>query len=345
MHRLSIVHRDLKPENLLIDFDQSLKIVDFGLSNTYQKNELLGTACGSPCYASPEMIRGNKYSGLTTDIWSAGVILFAMVCGYLPFEDPNTSDLYDKIKAGKYKLPKDVSEPFKSILSGILDVNPDTRLRIEDIKRHEWWQLCKSQRNFVGIMVGYDRIPIDLDVLAKLQALGYDIDHAQKSIEANRHNSVTTSYYLLLKKNRKNGANSKADIASSCFDTRMLIPLKKKERVKTVCFDEDDLENERAKKSEQNPRAKHYSSLSKHIPPPELNLGRSSTNETDYNGSTSKKSQIENLRVNVAIPSRSGRYHIPSMKVRRSSALRDSNNSYSRTQTHQDEPTHYVNLI
>jgi 5'-AMP-activated protein kinase catalytic alpha subunit len=116
---------------LLIDFDQSLKVVDFGLSNTYNKNELLGTACGSPCYASPEMIRGNKYSGLTTDIWSAGVILFAMVCGYLPFEDPNTSDLYDKIKMGKYKLPKDVSEPFKDILSGVLNVNPETRLKID----------------------------------------------------------------------------------------------------------------------------------------------------------------------------------------------------------------------
>lgn len=128
------------------------------------------------------MIRGNKYSGLTTDIWSAGVILFAMVCGYLPFEDPETSILYDKIKAGKYKLPKDVSSSFKNLLAGILDVNPDTRMRIDDIKSHEWWQLCKSARNSVGIMVGYDRIPIDLEVLAKLQALGYDTEHAQRSI-------------------------------------------------------------------------------------------------------------------------------------------------------------------
>jgi 5'-AMP-activated protein kinase catalytic alpha subunit len=55
------------------------------------------------------MIKGLKYSGLTTDIWSAGVILFAMVCGYLPFEDNNTSELYDKIKSGKYKLTKCVS--------------------------------------------------------------------------------------------------------------------------------------------------------------------------------------------------------------------------------------------
>jgi 5'-AMP-activated protein kinase catalytic alpha subunit len=77
-------------------------------------------------------------------------------------------------------------------------------------------------------MVGYDRIPVDLDVLAKLQTLGHDIDNAQKSIEANRHNSVTTSYYLLLKKNRKNGMQSKADIASNYFNKKLLLPIKKK---------------------------------------------------------------------------------------------------------------------
>lgn len=62
LHKLNIVHRDLKPENLLIDYDQTIRIVDFGLSNTYRKEERLKTACGSPCYAAPEMIEGkNKY--------------------------------------------------------------------------------------------------------------------------------------------------------------------------------------------------------------------------------------------------------------------------------------------
>jgi 5'-AMP-activated protein kinase catalytic alpha subunit len=64
-----------------------------------------------------------------------------MVCGYLPFEDLNTSVLYDKIKAGKYKLPRDVSEPFKDLLAGILNVNPDARVKIDEIKRHDWWSL------------------------------------------------------------------------------------------------------------------------------------------------------------------------------------------------------------
>ncbi len=96
------MHRDLKPENMLIDFDKGIKLVDFGLSNTYKNKELLKTACGSPCYAAPEMIAGKKYCGSSVDIWSCGVILFALLCGFLPFEDPNTSSLYKKILAADY---------------------------------------------------------------------------------------------------------------------------------------------------------------------------------------------------------------------------------------------------
>lgn len=87
IHELGICHRDLKPENLLVDYDKSLKIVDFGLSNLYEKGGMLKTACGSPCYAAPEMIAGNRYNGLMSDLWSCGVVLYAMLCGFLPFED------------------------------------------------------------------------------------------------------------------------------------------------------------------------------------------------------------------------------------------------------------------
>ena len=97
IHKSGVCHRDLKPENLLLDYDLTLKIVDFGLSNMYEDGETLKTACGSPCYAAPEMIAGKRYHGLMSDIWSSGVVLYAMVCGYLPYEDPKTSNLYKKI--------------------------------------------------------------------------------------------------------------------------------------------------------------------------------------------------------------------------------------------------------
>lgn len=109
IHQSGVCHRDLKPENLLLDYDLTLKIVDFGLSNMYEQGATLKTACGSPCYAAPEMIAGKRYHGLRTDIWSSGVVFYAMVCGYLPFEDPKTSNLYKKIMSADYTLPKFLS--------------------------------------------------------------------------------------------------------------------------------------------------------------------------------------------------------------------------------------------
>jgi len=100
------------------------------LSNLYKEGEKLKTACGSPCYAAPEMIKGEKYHGLGADIWSSGVILYAMVCGYLPFEDQNTKKLYQKILKAEYKLPETLSEQCKDLIENILNPDPTTRLTI-----------------------------------------------------------------------------------------------------------------------------------------------------------------------------------------------------------------------
>lgn len=116
LHKNNICHRDLKPENLLLDENMNIKIVDFGLSNTYKNNETLKTACGSPCYASPEMIAGRRYAGLDTDIWSLGVILYAMTVGYLPFEDPDTNKLYKKILSCDYLIPGYIEKSAKNMI-------------------------------------------------------------------------------------------------------------------------------------------------------------------------------------------------------------------------------------
>jgi 5'-AMP-activated protein kinase catalytic alpha subunit len=123
----------------------------------------------------------------------------------------------------------------------VLEVDPEKRFRIEDMRSHKWWGQCEEKGNSTGIMVGYDRMPVDLEVLGRLAALGHDIEHAQRAIEANRHNSVTTAYYLLMKKLRKSGRYSTADICSPNFDCRLLVTLKK-QRVKTMA--EDELEDD-----------------------------------------------------------------------------------------------------
>jgi carbon catabolite-derepressing protein kinase len=96
-HRLKIVHRDLKPENVLLDDDLNVKIADFGLSNEIKDGDFLKTSCGSPNYAAPEVIRGGLYTGPEIDVWSAGVILYVMLCGRLPFEDEDVHTLFTKI--------------------------------------------------------------------------------------------------------------------------------------------------------------------------------------------------------------------------------------------------------
>ena len=86
-HSNLIAHRDLKPENILMDHNKIIKIVDFGLSNLMKDGRLLKTACGSPNYAAPEIVGERKYEGTSVDVWSCGVILFALLAGQLPFDE------------------------------------------------------------------------------------------------------------------------------------------------------------------------------------------------------------------------------------------------------------------
>ena len=120
----------MKPENLLLDHEFNIKIVDFGLSNTFSDKETLKTACGSPCYAAPEMIAGKKYLGTCVDTWSCGIILFALICGYLPFEDPDTTELYKKILIGKYKIPDFVGNEARDLIKNVLVSEPSKRYTI-----------------------------------------------------------------------------------------------------------------------------------------------------------------------------------------------------------------------
>ena len=150
----------MKPENLLLDHNMNIKIVDFGLSNTYADGETLETACGSPCYAAPEMISGKPYNGVDVDIWSCGVVLYAVICGRLPFEDTNTAELYKKILAGDYKVPKFLSKPAQDFIRKVLEVDPEKRAKIDDIASHPWFRTSPIEQESKGIIIGYNKIPV-----------------------------------------------------------------------------------------------------------------------------------------------------------------------------------------
>ena len=150
IHKNDIAHRDLKPENLLLSKDDILKIIDFGLSNYSSFNFLLGTPCGSPCYASPEMVCGKKYNGFLIDIWSTGIILFAMICGYLPFEDNDNEVLFGKILKCKIHYPKHIGEIPLDLMRKIIVPEPSKRITLNQIKVHPFYlrgKLLFSQRH------------------------------------------------------------------------------------------------------------------------------------------------------------------------------------------------------
>ena len=223
LHRMGICHRDLKPENILFDTKEKkrIKIIDFGLSNLYiysnQKKDFLETPCGSPGYAPPEMILGKLYEGIKTDIWSCGIILYAMMFGCLPFDDYEEEKLYQKIIVGKYEYPKDVmvSEEAKNFINSILVVNPKYRASITDIKNNKWFK--KNYKQSLGLFNSICEIPVSNLIVNEMIKMGYNKDKIIENIKNNRHNNLSTIYYLLVKKNLKKGIETESDLISNSF--------------------------------------------------------------------------------------------------------------------------------
>ncbi|KAB0395508.1 hypothetical protein E2I00_017108 [Balaenoptera physalus] len=138
-HSYSICHRDLKPENLLLDEKNNIRIADFGMASLQVGDSLLETSCGSPHYACPEVIKGEKYDGRRADMWSCGVILFALLVGALPFDDDNLRQLLEKVKRGVFHMPHFIPPDCQSLLRGMIEVEPEKRLSRVDspmLSRH-----------------------------------------------------------------------------------------------------------------------------------------------------------------------------------------------------------------
>ena len=220
LHEIGVAHRDLKLENILLNFKQDIKIIDFGLSNKYDKDleELLKSSCGSPCYAAPEMIKGVQYHGIDTDIWSSGIILYLMLCKSFPFNDKNNSKLYQKILGGKFNLPNYLSNEAKDLISKILKVNPSERIKLNEIKKHPWFNLYNPKNNyFFGIDINKIIMPIDEEIIQDMSTLGIEPNIAIDNILKNYCNNITTIYNLLLQKKIKRGKKSVADLCSSLY--------------------------------------------------------------------------------------------------------------------------------
>ncbi|KAK8928535.1 CBL-interacting protein kinase 18 [Platanthera zijinensis] len=142
-HSRGVYHRDLKPENLLLDDNGNLKVSDFGLSalaESKKQDGLLHTTCGTPAYVAPEVINRRGYDGAKADIWSCGVILFVLLAGYLPFQEPNLMEMYKKIEKAEFKFPTWFPSDVRKLITRILDPNPTTRISIRKITENSWFR-------------------------------------------------------------------------------------------------------------------------------------------------------------------------------------------------------------
>ncbi|WJX75266.1 SNF1-related protein kinase catalytic subunit alpha kin10 [Trifolium repens] len=198
-HRNMVVHRDLKPENLLLDSNYNVKIADFGLSNIMRDGHFLKTSCGSPNYAAPEVISGRLYAGPEVDVWSCGVILYALLCGTLPFDDESFPNLFMKIKGGIYTLPSHLSPGARDLIPRMLVGDPMKRITIPEIRQHAWFQLGLPRYLAVPPPDTMQQAKkIDEEILQEVVNMGFDRNQLIESLRHRIQNQGTVTYYLIL---------------------------------------------------------------------------------------------------------------------------------------------------
>ena len=224
LHKMGISHRDIKSENILVDHHlKEIKIIDFGLSNKYSdKSELLSTLCGSPLYAAPEVLTGKGYKPRPVDIWSAGIVLYFMLSGKLPFQADTDEELYNKIIDAKITNIKGISKEGNDLVKQILNPNPRKRISILKIKKHPWFNLFNNNNfaniNYYGLSVNKYVIPIDEEIVEEIknQFSISDVE-IRISILENKLNDITTLYYLIVIKKEKEGKKSISDFKNENF--------------------------------------------------------------------------------------------------------------------------------
>ncbi|CAL1714656.1 unnamed protein product [Somion occarium] len=205
-HQVNIAHRDLKPENILLDKDKNIKVADFGMAAAWHgQAQLLQTACGSPHYAAPEVINQLAYDGSLADIWSCGVILFALVAGRLPFNDEDSGQVLEAVRAGKYEMPTNIDPGAQDLISKMLVYDPTKRISMTDILQHPFCTRDPPTKSLAcsGPQLDFPAGPIiDIDavIFANIVALWPHVE--AKTLNANLTCKGTTwekgIYHLLL---------------------------------------------------------------------------------------------------------------------------------------------------
>ena len=212
-HGMNIIHRDVKLDNVLIDSTyRTAKLCDFGVSRMVKPGQRINDQCGTPAYIAPEIIADRGYEGFPVDVWSLGVLLYAMITGTVPFRAKSMPELHKLILRGKFDIPEHVSIAGRSLLEGMLTLVPQQRMTLDQVARHPWvlgahddLEMYESTMpRFLGAEPGLldksGTIGIhhsDQTVLSQLERLGFVADNVVHSLCYREINHATATYELL----------------------------------------------------------------------------------------------------------------------------------------------------
>ncbi|KAK3303095.1 uncharacterized protein B0T15DRAFT_402499 [Chaetomium strumarium] len=206
VHQQSCVHRDLKLENILLDKHENVKLCDFGFTREYEgKANYLQTFCGTICYSAPEMLKGEKYAGEKVDVWSLGVILYALLCGELPFDDDDDNVTRNKILTQEPNYPDHIPADALSLLKALLSKRPLLRPTLPEILAHPFLAEHAPQQQEILKVVRPEPFTTHLEkeTLHRMRSAGVDIDSVIESVVAQRCDALAGWWALLIEKEER----------------------------------------------------------------------------------------------------------------------------------------------
>ena len=213
IHKKNIIHRDIKLDNILIDTTNTVKICDFGVSRKIQKGEKIYERCGTPAYIAPEIYKKIGYTGFQSDVWSAGVTLYYILSGNLPFKGNNIRDLENAILLGEYKKIRDISFEASDIIDRMLKLNPAERITIEELLKHPWLKNVNlSNRHKLNIFTKAEKKVLSkyyidylnsskTDLLENFTYRNLTIDNSKKRLGGNTKSVIYAPYNTCMNEN------------------------------------------------------------------------------------------------------------------------------------------------
>ena len=221
IHKKNIIHRDIKLDNILIDTTNTVKICDFGVSRRIQRGEKIYERCGTPAYIAPEIYKKMGYTGFQSDVWSAGVTLYYMLSGNLPFKGNNIHDLENAILLGEYHKIRDISYEANDIIEKMLKLNPSERITIDEILKHPWLKNVNlTNRHKLNIFTKAEKKVLSKyyidylnsaksDLLENFTYRNLTIDNSKKRLGGNTKSVIYAPYNTCVNENENFSKNTK----------------------------------------------------------------------------------------------------------------------------------------